>query len=87
MCSSSYGRGAKVGDDGGLLRCGEIGAAGHSVNQMWPLVAGVCFGRWKGMAFEAARDEKFSAGCEHVDIGVIGAGVGDQEERDFGWRG
>jgi len=51
---------------------------------MWPFVTGVLSGRWKGMAFEAAGDKKLSAGCEHVGIGVIAAGIGNQGGRDFG---
>ena len=69
-----------------MFRCGEIGAAGHPVNEMWPFVAGVFCGRWKGMAFEAAGDEKLSARCERVGIGVISAGIRNQGGRDFGWR-
>ena len=76
-CGSSQGRGAEVGDDGGLFRCGEISAPRHAVNEMWPFVAGVLCGRWKGVAFKATGDEKPSAGRKHVGIGVIAAGVGD----------
>ena len=36
------------------------------------------------MAFEAAGNEKLPAGCEHVNVGVIGAGIRNQGGRDFG---
>jgi hypothetical protein len=30
-------RGAQVGDDGGLIGCAQVSAAGHAANEMWPL--------------------------------------------------
>ena len=77
--------GAQIGDNGGLLTGGQVGAAGHAANEMWPFVAGVLCGRWKAMAFEAAGDKELSAGCEHVGISVIAPGIRNQGGRDFGW--
>ena len=70
-------RGAQVGDNGGLLAGGQIGAAGHAVNEMWPLISRIFGDGWQSMAFEATGDEKSAAILQLLGINVILAGVGD----------
>ena len=69
--------GAQIVDNGGLLAGGQIGAAGHSANEMWPLLRGCICRRGQSVTFEATRDEKSAAIC-NARISVIGAGICNQ---------
>lgn len=39
-------RGTQIGDNGGLLAGGQIGAVGHTANEMWPLNSRIFGDRW-----------------------------------------
>ena len=67
--------GAQIGDNGGLLTGGQVGAAGHAANEMWPLLPGVSCDWGQSVAFEATRDEKFPSILHLLGINVIGAGI------------
>jgi len=68
-------RGAQVGDNGGLLAGGQIGAAGHAANEMWPFISRIFGDRWKGVAFEAMGEEKSASILQLLRINVIGARI------------
>ena len=68
-------RGAQIGDNGGLLTGGQVGAAGHAANEMWPLLPGVFCDSGQSVAFEATRDEKSASILQLPGINVIGAGI------------
>jgi len=74
--------GAQIGDNGGLLAGRQVSAAGHSANEMWPLLPGVSCDRGQGVAFEAARDEKSASILQLPGINVIGARICNQGEGD-----
>ena len=78
--------GAQVGDNGGLLTGGQIGAAGHAANEMWPLLPGVSCDRGQSVAFEATRDEKSASILQLRGINVIEAGIRNQGGGDCRWR-
>ena len=67
--------GAQVGDNGGLLAGGEIGAAGHTANEMWPFISRIFGDRWQGVAFEAMSEEKSASILQLLGINVIGARI------------
>jgi len=67
--------GTQVGDNGGLLAGGQIGAAGHTANEMWPLLAVVFRNPGQSMAFEAMREEKSASILQLLGINVIGARI------------
>ena len=78
--------GAQIGDNGGLLLGGQIGTAGHTANEMWPLLSFV-ISRWRqSVTFEAARDEESASILQLPRINVIGARICNQGERDCRWR-
>ena len=67
--------GAQVGDNGGLLAGGQIGAAGHTANEMWPFISRIFCDRWQSVAFEATGDKKSAAILQLLGINVIGARI------------
>ena len=67
--------GTQVGDNGGLLAGGQIGAAGHTANEMWPFISRIFGDRWKGVAFEAVGEEKSAAILQLLRINAIGARI------------
>ena len=67
--------GTQVGDDGGLLAGGQIGAAGHAANEMWPLISRIFGDWWQSVAFEATGDEKSVSILQLLRINVIGARI------------
>jgi len=67
--------GTQVGDNGGLLAGGQIGAAGHTANEMWPFISRIFGDRWKGVAFEAMGEEKSASILQLLRINVIGARI------------
>ena len=80
-------RGVQVGDDGGLLSDGQIGATGHAANEMWPFISRIFGDRWQSVTFETAGNEQVAAGCEIFRARVIGAGICNQGWSNCGWRG
>jgi len=68
-------RGAQIGDNGGLLTGGQIGAAGHSANEMWPLLSVVFCHSRQSVTLEAVRDEKSASILQLLRINVIGTRV------------
>ena len=69
--------GAQVGDDDGLIGPGQVGAAGHAVNEMWPLISRIFGDGWQSVAFEATGDEKSASILQLFGINVIGARICD----------
>jgi hypothetical protein len=67
--------GTQVGDNGGLLAGGQIGAPRHTANEMWPFISGIFGDRWKGVAFEAMGEEKSASILQLLRINVIGARI------------
>lgn len=67
--------GAQVGDNGGLLAGGQIGAAGHTANEMWPLLGVVFCDPGQSMAFEAMGEEKSASILQLLGLNVIGARI------------
>jgi len=78
--------GTQVGDNGGLLAGGQIGAAGHSANEMWPLISRIFGDGWQSVTFEATGDEKSAAILQLLRINVIGACICNQGGGDCRWR-
>jgi hypothetical protein len=68
-------RGAQVGNNGGLLTGGQIGAAGHAANEMWPLLSVVFCHSRQSVAFETAGDEKSVSILQLLGINVVGARI------------
>ena len=66
---------AQVGNNGGLLPGGQIGAAGHTVNEMRPFISRIFGDRWQGVAFEAMGDEKSASILQLLGINVIGTRI------------
>ena len=68
-------RGAQIGDNGGLLNGGQIGAAGHAANEVWPFISRIFGDRWQGVAFEAMGEEKSASILQLIGINLIGARI------------
>ena len=68
-------RGAQVGDNGGLLPGGQIGAAGHTANEMWPLLSVVFCHSRQSVTLEAVRGEKSASILQLLRINVIEARI------------
>ena len=77
-------RSAQIGDNGGLLNGGQICAAGHSANEMWPLLAVVLRDLGQGVAFETAGNEKSASILQLLGSNVIGPRIRNQSRRDVG---
>ena len=68
-------RGAQIGDNGGLLNGGQIGAVGHAANEVWPFISRIFGDWWQGVAFEAMGEEKSASILQLLRINVIGTRV------------
>ena len=68
-------RSAQIGDNGGLLNGGQIGAAGHAANEVWPFISRIFGDWWQGVAFEAMGEEKSASILQLLRINVIGTRV------------
>ena len=78
--------GAQIGDNGGLLACRQVSAAGHAANEIWPLLPSVSCDRGQSVTFEATRDEKSASILQLPGINVIEAGIRNQGGGDCRWR-
>ena len=79
-------RGAQIGDNGCLLPGGQVGTAGHTANEMWPLLSVVFCDPGQSVTLKAVRDEKSASILQLPRINVIGARICNQGERDCRWR-
>ena len=53
--------GAQIGDNGCLLTGGQVGAAGHAANEMWPFARRMFRYCGQGVAFQTTRDKDGAA--------------------------